>query len=74
MIKEQRSLNLRRENIRRVNSRRVQERREFPFPFNSEEWVNALESKKEYVLWPIFDRRLMDRRNGDRRTLKRRLL
>ena len=74
MIKEHRTLNLRRVNIRRVNSRRFQDRRKIPFPFNSEEWVNALENRKEYVLWPVCDRRLFDRRNDDRRTMKRRLL
>jgi hypothetical protein len=33
-----------------------------------------LERKKEYVLWPVIDRRLTDRRNGERRAIKRRLV
>jgi hypothetical protein len=68
MIKEQRKLN-----IRRVKSRRFQERRKIHFPFNSEGWVKALERTKEYVLWPVIDRRLTDRRNSERRAMIRRL-
>ena len=69
MIKERRLLK-----TRRVQSRRVKQRREIPFPFNSDEWVNALESRKEYVLWPAFDRRKGEHRNGERRKGERRLL
>jgi hypothetical protein len=69
MIKENKTLNM-----RKVKSRRIQERRKIHFAFNSEEWVKALERKKEYVLWPVIDRRLEDRRNGERRAMKRRFV
>lgn len=68
MIKEQRTLK-----IRRIKSRRLQERRLIDLPFNSEEWVKSLEINKEYVLWPAIDRRLTDRRCDDRRLMGRRL-
>ena len=69
MIKENKTLNM-----RKVKSRRSQERRKIYFPFNSEGWVKALESKKEYVLWPAIDRRVADRRNGERRAIKHRFV
>ena len=43
------------------------------YSFNSEEWVKALERKKEYVLRPVIDRRVTDRRNGEQRLVVRRL-
>ena len=45
MIKENKTFNM-----RKIKSRRSQERRKIHFPFNSEEWVKALERTKEYVL------------------------
>jgi hypothetical protein len=69
MIKENKTLNM-----RKIKLRRIQERRKIHFPFNSEGWVEALERKKEYVLWPVIDRRLTDRRNGERRAINRRLV
>jgi len=68
MLKEQRN-----NKTRRVKCRRIKERRVCPLPFNSEEWVRSLEIKKEYILWPAYDRRRTDRRLGDRRTMERRL-
>ena len=69
MIKENKTLNM-----RKIKSRRFEERRKIPFAFNSEEWVKALEIKKEYVLWPVTDRRVTKRRNGERRAMKRRIV
>ncbi len=68
MIKENKTLNM-----RKIKSRRFEKRRKIPFAFNSEEWVKALERKKEYVLWPVIDRRVTDKRNGERRAVVRRL-
>jgi hypothetical protein len=69
MIRENKTLNM-----RKIKLRRIQERRKIHFPFNSEGWVKALERKKKYVLWPVIDRRLTDRRNGERRAINRRLV
>ena len=67
MNKENKTLNM-----RKIKSRQFEERRKIPFSFNSEEWVKALERKKEYVLWPIIDRRVTDSRNSERRPVVRR--
>jgi len=70
MIKERRLLK-----TRRIRTRRLYQRRQIPYEFNSDEWIYALENRKEYVLWPAFERRKQEyRKNGDRRKVERRLL
>lgn len=55
---------------RRRMVRRQQERRTNPFAFNSPEWVAHV--KQQYLLWPKYDRRSIDRRASERREIDRR--
>lgn len=63
-------INLRKDPRRSVDSRRMADRRVVSYKFGSAEWIDNI--KKNYLAWPLEDRRVQDRRAQERRNPDRR--
>lgn len=63
-------INLRTEPRRATETRRVSDRRVVPYEFGSPKWIENIQ--RNYLAWPITDRRVEGRRNDERRRPDRR--
>ncbi|MCX7087620.1 MAG: hypothetical protein NTV00_06135 [Methylococcales bacterium] len=63
-------INLRTDPRRERETRRVTDRRSVPYEFGSPQWVENVQ--RNYLAWPISDRRLEGRRSDERRSPDRR--